>query len=137
MFSLLAAAVLIAPGPLEVIEEQARAWNAGDLDGFMKHYWNDERLSFSSGGRTLRGWQTTLDNYRRRYPTKAAMGKVSFSELELEPLGDDAAFVLGRWRVEPAEGPAKGGNFTLVFRRIDGRWVIVHDHTSASEPNAP
>lgn len=138
---LLAAALLqpaLAPGPLDVIATQAAAWNDGDLDAFMEHYWKDDRLSFSAGGRTVRGWQATLDNYRRRYPTKDAMGKLKFSELELQPLGDDAALVLGRWQVQPAGGGAeRGGNFSLVFRRIDGRWVIVHDHTSVGGETAP
>lgn len=121
-------------GPLELIATQAEAWNRGDLDAFMAPYWKDDRLSFSAGGRTLRGWQATLDNYRRRYPTREAMGQLRFNQLELQPLGDEAALVLGRWRVQPAgDGEPREGNFSLVFRRIDGRWVIVHDHTSVGD----
>lgn len=117
--------------PLEAIATQAQAWNDGDIDAFMEHYWKDDRLSFSAGGRTVRGWQATLDNYRRRYPTRDAMGRLQFSDLELQPLGDDAALVLGRWHLQPAgDVEPREGNFSLVFRRIDGKWVIVHDHTS-------
>jgi beta-aspartyl-peptidase (threonine type) len=100
----------------------------------MEHYWKSDDLTFSSGGKTTRGWQATLDNYRKRYPTREAMGRVSFSELEITPLGsstdeDGAAMVLGRWQLDGESEPV-GGNFTLVFRKIDGKWVIVHDHTS-------
>ncbi|MEO2017866.1 MAG: nuclear transport factor 2 family protein, partial [Fuerstiella sp.] len=99
------------------------------------HYWNSEQLSFSSGGKTTRGWQATKDGYHRRYPTRDLMGWLTFSELEVTSLGDTAALVLGRWHLKRDSGPI-GGNFSLTFRRIDGRWLIVHDHTSKEEPAA-
>jgi len=114
-----------------VLRAQEEAWNRGDIPAFMEHYWKSDDLTFSSGGKTTRGWQATLDNYRKRYPTPRAMGRVSFSELEITPLGEEAAFVLGKWQLDREE--PVGGNFTLVFRKIDDRWVIVHDHTSRAE----
>ncbi len=118
-----------------IIAVQANAWNRGDIDAFMQHYWNSEQLSFSSGGKTTRGWQATKDGYHRRYPTRDLMGWLTFSELEVTSLGDTAALVLGRWHLKRDSGPI-GGNFSLTFRRIDGRWLIVHDHTSKEEPAA-
>ena len=111
---------------------QADAWNRGDIDGFMEHYWKSDKLTFSSGGKTTRGWSSTKENYRRRYPTPERMGKVTFNELDITSLGDSAALVLGRWKLDRKQEPI-GGNFSLVFRRLDGRWVIVHDHTSRAE----
>jgi len=111
------------------IVAQAEAWNRGDLDEFMKPYWNDERLTFSSGGQTQRGWTATRQRYAVRYPDRATMGKLTFSQLEIESLGDNAALTLGRWQL--AREQPIGGNFSLVWRRIDGRWLIVHDHSSA------
>jgi ketosteroid isomerase-like protein len=111
-----------------ILDVQAAAWNRGDIDGFMEHYWKSEDLTFSSGGKTTRGWQTTKDNYKLRYPTRERMGQLTFDGLEVFPLGDSAAFLLGHWHLDRT-GPV-GGNFSLVFRRIDGAWVIVHDHTS-------
>jgi beta-aspartyl-peptidase (threonine type) len=111
-----------------ILDVQAAAWNRGDIDGFMEHYWKSEDLTFSSGGKTTRGWQTTRDNYKLRYPTRERMGKLTFDQLEVFPLGDNAALLLGHWHLDRT-GPV-GGNFSLVFRRIDGAWVIVHDHTS-------
>lgn len=116
-----------------ILNEQAAAWNAGDIDTFMKHYWKSDGLTFSSGGRTTRGWETTKENYKQRYPTKERMGNLSFGAIEVSALGDAAALVLGRWHLHREPAPI-GGNFSLVFRRIDGSWVIVHDHTSQEKP---
>lgn len=116
----------------DVLEDQAEAWNRGDLEAFMDGYWRDEGLVFTSGGRVQRGWRTTLERYRASYgESPASMGRLSFDDLEVHALQPDAAWVLGRWRLERAGGET-GGVFTLVFRRIDGEWKIVHDHTSVS-----
>jgi uncharacterized protein (TIGR02246 family) len=112
-----------------VIRKQEAAWNAGDIDTFVDYYWRDDNLTFSSGGKTTRGWTATRDRYRERYPTREKMGTVKFSNLEITPLGDAAAMVLGEWSLARAEEPI-GGNFTLVFRKLDDRWLIIHDHTS-------
>ncbi len=117
---------------LGVLRSQVQAWNQGDLDGFMDGYWRSPDLVFTSGGRVQRGWQTTLDRYRAAYgERKETMGTLSFSDLEVHALGRGSAWVLGHWALETAEGP-RGGIFTLVLRDVDGRWVIVHDHTSES-----
>ena len=113
----------------KIILTQADAWNRGDLDEFMKAYWNDERLTFSSGGQTQRGWMATRQRYAARYPDRATMGKLTFSQLETQSLGDTAALTLGKWQLE-REQPI-GGNFSLVWRKIDGDWFIIHDHSSA------
>lgn len=116
---------------IRVLEAQAAAWNRGDLEGFMDGYWKSPELVFTSGGRIQRGWQTTLERYRSTYGTaKETMGLLSFYDVEVHSLGD-AAWVLGRWSLE-RRGGQQGGVFTLVFRRMEGRWLIVHDHTSLS-----
>ena len=118
---------------IEVLDRQAAAWNEGDLEAFMDDYWRSHDLVFTSGGRVQRGWQNTLDRYRDTYGSAPeTMGRLSFSEVEVHPLGGSAAWVLGRWSLE-RQGRVQGGIFTLVFRRIDGRWLIVHDHTSSSD----
>jgi ketosteroid isomerase-like protein len=115
---------------LRVLGDQARAWNEGDLEGFMEGYWRSPDLLFTSGGRVQRGWQTTLDRYRSTYGNETGtMGRLSFYEVEVHPSGDSAAWVLGRWALERG-GEDMGGVFTLVFRRFGDRWLIVHDHTS-------
>lgn len=116
-----------------VLDEQVAAWNRGDLDAFMDGYWRSPDLVFTSGGNVQRGWQTTLDRYRASYGTSPeTMGRLTFSDLEVHPLGDGAAWALGRWALDN-DGETMGGVFSLVFREVDGRWVIIHDHTSLSE----
>ena len=118
----------------QVLEDQSAAWNRGDLEGFMAGYWNSPDLVFTSGGQVRRGWKITLENYRERYGTAPeTMGHLTFSELEIHPLSPDVAWVLGRWQLVMGSGNP-GGVFTLVMRRIDGNWLVVHDHTS-SDPS--
>ena len=113
---------------ISVMNEQSAAWNRGDIEGFMRGYWNSEKLVFVSS-RVTRGWQPTLENYRRSYPTREAMGTLTFSELEVTVLSNDAAVVLGSWALQRANDNPKG-KFTLIFRRFKDGWRIVHDHTT-------
>ena len=113
----------------KILAQQTMDWNRGDIDAFMAAYWKSEKLTFCSGGETQRGWKTTRDRYKARYPDSKAMGTLKFTELESTPLGTDAALMIGRWQLQ-RESPI-GGNFSLVWRRIEGQWFIVHDHSSA------
>ncbi len=114
-----------------LLEVQSQAWNRGDIETFMEPYWHSPDLTFCSGGKVTRGWQATLERYRNRYPTTERMGRLTFTELEVQNVAPHVAMVLGRWRLE-REGPI-AGNFSLVMRREDGRWIILHDHTSVDE----
>jgi ketosteroid isomerase-like protein len=113
----------------KVMDEQVAAWNRGDIDGFMKGYWNSPQMTFVSGDNVTKGWQETTDRYKKNYNTREKMGVLTFSELEIEILSKDSAKVLGRWRVahEPKDNQ---GRFTLIFRKFKDGWKIVHDHTS-------
>lgn len=113
---------------VDVMDTQAADWNRGDLDAFMNGYWNSEKLVFV-GSNVTRGWQPTLDNYKRSYPNKEKMGKLTFSDLEITVLSKDAAVVLGSWALERT-GDAPKGKFTLIFRKFKQGWRIVHDHTT-------
>jgi len=115
-----------------ILDQQVTAWNAGDLEKFMDTYWHSDELSFSSGGQITRGWQATFDRYKERYPDRQQMGTLKISQLEITLLGESAAMVLGNWRLE-REMDHPHGNFTLVLRKIDGNWRIIHDHTSRLE----
>jgi ketosteroid isomerase-like protein len=112
-----------------ILRAQESAWNEGNIDAFMEHYWKSDNLTFSSGGETTRGWEATLDRYRERYPTPEQMGRLTLDELEITPLDDSAALVLGQWSLERESEPVSG-NFSLVLRRFGDRWLIIHDHTS-------
>lgn len=133
-----AAAPAASEGPeaaiTRVLKRQQGRWNAGDLEAFLDDYWRSPDLTFSSGGVVRRGFRETRERYLTAYPTPERMGRLAFNDLEITPLGDPAAegagaMVLGRWRLRRANEQL-GGAFTLVMRRINGRWLIVHDHTS-------
>jgi beta-aspartyl-peptidase (threonine type) len=116
-----------------VLRAQEEAWNRGDIDRFVDYYWKSDELTFSSGGKTTRGWTATLNRYRQRYPTPEKMGHLTMSGLEITPLGGEAALVLGQWNLARESEPLSG-NFSLVLRKIGDRWLIIHDHTSRTEP---
>lgn len=113
---------------MEVLEKQKEAWNRGDLKGYMAYYWNSEELTFQSGDRRIKGWNTLYERYSRSYPGDR-MGRLDFSDLEIKMLGENHALVLGRWQVEWAT-EKKGGVFTLIIRKFPEGWRIIHDHTS-------
>lgn len=100
----------------------------------MSGYWNSPDLTFFSGGHENRGWQQALDHYRATYASPGhEMGKLEFSNLRIEPLGPDAAFVRGEYHLTMPDGKTPHGLFTLVFRKFPEGWKIIHDHSSASE----
>ena len=119
---------LIRADITKVMTDQAEAWNKGDIDGFMQGYWKSENLVFVSKEVT-RGWQQTLDRYKKSYNTREKMGTLTFSDLEIDVFSRDAAKVLGSWQVKTTAGTS-GGKFTLIFKRFKDGWKVVHDHTS-------
>jgi ketosteroid isomerase-like protein len=110
------------------MNEQLIAWNEGNIDSFMQTYWQNDSLLFVSNPPTY-GWQKTLERYKKNYPDTATMGKLSFDLLELKQLSAEYYFVMGKWHLKRTAGDA-GGIFTLLFRKIDGKWLIVVDHSS-------
>lgn len=114
-----------------VLDAQVAAWNRGDIDGFMDGYARSNETVFVSGDRVTRGWQTVLDRYKKGYDTREKMGTLAFTELEITPIGRDAAVALGRWQLTRAKD-SPHGRFTLIFRRTSQGWRIIHDHTSAA-----
>ncbi|HQY11169.1 MAG: nuclear transport factor 2 family protein [Ferruginibacter sp.] len=111
------------------IEKQRLAWNKGDIESFMGTYWQNDSLMFIGKSGVTYGWQNTLNNYKRGYPDTAAMGKLDFDILQVKPLSDTYFFVVGKWHLTRSIGNA-GGHFTLLFRKIKNKWVIVADHSS-------
>jgi uncharacterized protein (TIGR02246 family) len=117
-----------------LLDAQVAAWNAGKLEEFMDGYWRSPDLTFFSGGRKLAGWDATIERYRKTYQAEGReMGKLVFSDLDIQPLGPNAAVVRGRWGLTMSDGQKPGGLYTLVFRRFNQGWKIVHDHTSSNQ----
>jgi uncharacterized protein (TIGR02246 family) len=141
---LVALGALATPAPADVsgdrtavravLDAQVEAWNRGDLEGFMVGYWRSPELVFCSGASVTKGWDATLARYRQRYQAEGhEMGRLRFDAIEVLPLGPGAAFARGAWRLQLSDGKQPNGLFTLVLRRLDGAWRIVHDHTSSAE----
>jgi beta-aspartyl-peptidase (threonine type) len=119
-----------------VLTQQQTAWNAGDIPGFMQGYWKSPQVSFSGSSGVSRGWEAVLARYERVYPNRASMGHLDFSEVEIRPLSDSAALVLGKWHLTLSNGEM-GGVFSLVFQRFPEGWKIIHDHTSLVDKKLP
>jgi ketosteroid isomerase-like protein len=117
-----------------VLHKQQEAWNKHDLEGFMAGYWKSSELTFFSGAKEHDGWQATMERYLNTYGSPGhEMGKLEFSGLRVEVLGQVGAFVRGTWKLTMSNGKTPHGLFTLVFRKFPDGWKIVHDHTSAAE----
>ena len=136
---ILIAALLAAASPNDeirrLLQDQQQAWNRGDVRAFMTAYADSGATTFV-GTSVTRGYQNVLQRYLKTYPTPEQMGKLAFSDLEIQVLGSGHATVLGRWQLErqPAGGGPVGGWFTLLLRKTPQGWRIFHDHTSQSPP---
>jgi beta-aspartyl-peptidase (threonine type) len=114
-----------------VLDDQVKAWNKGDLPGFMKGYWESDELTFFSGNMRTAGWKATLERYQKKYQGEGKeMGRLAFQDLTIDVLGPDHALVRGRFRLQMKEAKPTG-LFTLILRRTRSGWRIVHDHTSS------
>jgi ketosteroid isomerase-like protein len=114
----------------QVLAEQSAAWNKGDIANFMAGYWRSDSLVFIGSKGLTYGWQPTLDNYRKTYGDAAKMGQLDFSQLHVTPLSAEVAQVVGHWHLARPQAGDLQGQFLLIFRRLDGKWVIVADHSS-------
>ena len=115
---------------LNVLSDQAEAWNRRDLDRFLEGYWHSDQTVFAGGGTVHRGFEAMAARYRKSYDTREKMGKLTFADLKFESIERDRAVVTGSWELERTSDKP-GGVFTLILRRFPEGWRIVHDHTSS------
>ncbi|MBL7738362.1 MAG: nuclear transport factor 2 family protein [Chitinophagaceae bacterium] len=111
------------------LNEQIACWNRGDLESFMKTYWQNDSLLFIGKSGITYGWKNTLKNYQKGYPDTAAMGKLSFTILHTKRISAAYYHVTGKWHLQRSIGNLEG-HFTLLFRKIKRKWLIVADHSS-------
>ena len=109
-----------------ILTDQQKAWSNNDLEGFMQGYWQSDSLTYYSGGRITQGWQTTLDNYKKGYPSKTETGTLNFEIDALTKINEDAYYVMGQYFLNLDDGDRKG-TFMIIFKRIDGEWKIIAD----------
>ena len=113
----------------KLLQAQQKSWNEGKIEAYMQGYWNNDSLTFVGKRGVTRGWKNTLANYKKSYPDKNAMGKLEMQILNIKLVGKDLAFVVGRWDLKRNVGDV-GGHFTLLMRKLKGKWFIVADHSS-------
>jgi ketosteroid isomerase-like protein len=119
-----------------MLHASAGAWNEGDLEGFLDDYWRSDDLSFSGATGVTRGWENVRERYLRSYWAPGQRrDSLRFEELEVSPLGEAHALALGRYvlyQPENGGGVTSTGHFTLILRKMEGAWKIVHDHSSSA-----
>lgn len=113
----------------QLLDEQTQAWNRGDIESFMKTYWKNDSLMFIGKSGITYGWINTLNNYKKNYPDTIAMGKLSFNILTVKRLSFQYFQVVGKWHLQRSIGDLSG-HYTLLLKKINGRWVIISDHSS-------
>lgn len=114
----------------DLLYQQQADWNNADIDAFMEVYWKSDELQFGGSSGITRGWTNTLNNYKKRYPDKAAMGTLTFDIKDMTRHSRKVISLTGSWDLARESGDI-GGHFILIWRKIKGKWRIVADHTSA------
>lgn len=112
-----------------ILAKQSEDWNAGNIENFMQGYWQNDSLVFIGKSGVTYGWKQSLANYKKNYPDTASMGTLNFTLLQIKKLSEKYYFVIGKWHLTRTIGDI-GGHFTLLFRKIKNRWLIIADHTS-------
>ena len=110
---------------------QVEAWNEGNLEKFMETYWKSDKLSFVGSRGPTYGWQETLDNYKKGYPDKAAMGSLKFTVLSISKIDRKTVYVIGKFELTREIGNLSG-HYTLVIQKIGKEWLIISDHSSSA-----
>lgn len=113
----------------KVLDDQVKAWNNGDIETFMQGYWKNDSLMFIGKSGINWGWQKTLESYKKRYPDTTAMGQLSFDIILVKELSPEYYYVVGKWMLKRSIGDLTG-HYNLLFRKINGRWLIIADHSS-------
>jgi ketosteroid isomerase-like protein len=116
---------------VKVVLAQEKAWNAGDIDGYVKGY-KDSPDTIFIGSQISRGYAQILADYQRNYANRASMGTLAFSELEVHTLSQAYAICLGKYHLDRSrkDGGNADGVFSLVVEKTAGGWKIVLDHTT-------
>lgn len=111
---------------------QEEAWNDGDIESFMKPYWQSDSLLFIGSSGPRYGWKETLAKYKSSYPDQESMGKLTFSNNSFQLLGDINVHLGGKWTLERKTDTLQG-YYSLLWKKIEGEWKIVYDHSSSTK----
>ncbi len=114
---------------LKILDDQTLYWNKGDLNNFVKGYWNNDSLMFIGSSGVVYGYQNTLTRYKKSYSDTSKMGRLRFEILHIKNLSPEYYYVVGKWFLQRSIGDLSG-HYTLLIRKIKGEWKIVADHSS-------
>jgi ketosteroid isomerase-like protein len=112
-----------------LLAKQVEQWNQGNIAGYMVGYWESDSLVFIGKNGPTYGYSATLERYRKAYPDTAHMGQLTSTVLRVRMLSATWAYVTGRWQLKRSAGDLSG-YYTLLLRKMGGKWVIVEDHSS-------
>ena len=113
----------------DLLARQSSFWNKGDIENFMKGYWDNDSLMFVGKSGVTYGYKSTLENYKKGYPDRSAMGELNFTLIKIEKLSPEYIFLVGKWHLKRTIGDVQG-HFNLLFKKINNDWVIIVDHSS-------
>lgn len=114
-----------------MIDAQGDAWNKGNLNAYMAYFWQSSETKHIFNEQVSTGWEAINERLQAKFADPALMGKISYRDLEINVITKDRAIAAARWRYEVGDF-AMDGYFTILVRKIDGRWLIVHDHSSGA-----
>lgn len=114
---------------LELLAQQEKAWNLGEINKFMEGYWESDSLVFVGKNGLTYGFKNTLANYKKNYPDKTYMGQLKFTILSIQPLSKQYYSIIGKWELSRTVGNLSG-HYTLLLKKIKGKWKIIADHSS-------
>jgi hypothetical protein len=115
---------------LNILDRQTKAWNEGNVIEFMNGYWESDSLMYIGKSGVTYGFKSTLERYKKNYPDKSTMGMLKFDIIKVNFISSEACFVVGKWHLTRPEKGDVGGHYTLLWRKMNGNWVIVADHSS-------
>lgn len=115
---------------MKVMKFQENAWNSGDINSFMQGYIKSDELVFSGKSGPVYGWNDTRKRYFKTYPDTQTMGKLKFTVNKIRSVSSDVAFLIGEYYLTRSIEDSYG-HFTLFWKKINNKWLIISDHTSA------
>ncbi|QJD80803.1 YybH family protein [Spirosoma rhododendri] len=115
---------------LLILKQQTVDWNSGRTERFMNGYWRSDSLTFVGKAGITYGYKATLANYKKRYPSRAAMGQLKFDILQIDFPAPNIAYVIGAYHLTRPQVGNADGHFTLLWRKLKGQWFIISDHSS-------
>ncbi len=114
-----------------IMKVQEQHWNLGKIEAFMEPYWRSDSLLFIGSKGPTYGWTPTYLNYLKAYPDQESMGQLKFSNIKIDVLNNENAFVVGKWHLTREKGDLEG-HYALLWKRIDGQWKIVCDYSASN-----